>query len=225
MSGRNSISHFLTKKAAEIAADVETAQEFISDVQTIQEFLKNRISNIKLTKKQEEKRKRYQFAYAQASSGRFTDEEVRNLIMSEYGGTVERAYEDMRCMRELYTIVESPDKKFELMLALQTNKRLMIKCEEMGKMDVVAILERNKVNILKQLETLEQNPSENFKGHVFMPVFAPQLINDESIDMKEVMKAINEKRNVKLDLSKLNVLDIPHEDVSNADSLQHPPAP
>lgn len=214
--GKNSnISQYLTRKANDIATATESLLEVTQDWQIILEFLKNRIEGIRLSKKQTEKMKRYQFAYGQASSGKFTDGEVMNLLKSEYGISQTQAYEDMRCMREIYTIVENPNKRYDLMMALQINRRLMIKCEEAGDMMVAAMFEKNRILLLKELQTEDENPAEDFKGHTFIPVFEPSLITDEVIDMKEVMKVINEKRKVKLDITKLTTTDIEHEDIED----------
>lgn len=220
MSNKSNISHYLTKKASEISGLTESLMEVTQDWQIILEFMKNRIETIRLTKKQQAKMQRYQFAYAQASSGRFTDEEVRNLLRAEYTIGHSQAYEDMRCMREIYTVVENPNKRYELMMMLHVNKKLMIKCEEKGELLTVALLEKNRIKILEQLVVEDENPAEDFKGHTYQPLFEPGLISDEVVDMKEVMKIINEKRNVKLDISKISATDIPYEDLDNQDSLQ-----
>lgn len=223
MSNSN-ISQYLVKKSLEIAAATESMVEVTQDWQQILEFMKNRIDDVKLTKKQREKMKRYSFAFHQASSGKFTDNEVRNLLCSEFSISKSQAFEDMRCMREIYISVENPNKRFELMIALQVNKRMMIKCEEMGEMLIWAMLEKNRIKLIDQLQVEEENPAADFKGQIIQPQFAPSMISDEVIDWKEITKMINEKRYAPLALSKL-ITEIPYEDLDDKDSLQQAPAP
>lgn len=223
MSKSSNISNYLVKTGQEIATATESLLEYTQDWQIILEFMKNRIEGIKLTKKQQEKMKRYQFAYGQASSGKFTDAEIVNLLMSEYTIGLTQAYEDMRCMREIYTVVGNINKRYEISIQLQINRRLMIKCEEMGEMLILAMFEKNRVALLKELKELEENPADDFKGHTFIPVFDPKLINEDVIDERELMRVINEKRAVKINLDKIST-DLPYEESRDENPLQPPPA-
>jgi hypothetical protein len=229
MSEKNSnISQYLVRKAQEVATATESLMEVTQDWQLILEFMKNRIEGIKLTKKQHEKMRRYQFAYAQCSTGKFTDQEVMTLLRTEFENVgVSQAYEDMRCMREIYNVIGNINKRYEIHIQMQINRRMLIKAEEADDKIAYAMLEKNRILMMKELQVEEENPAENFKGHVYQPVFDVSLISDEQIDMKEVLRLINEKRGVKLNLSQISATDIPYESIepTDPDLLQSSPDP
>jgi len=217
----NKLTQYLQVSAQEIETATLSLTEVTQDWQVILEFLKNRLENFKLNKRQQEKLRRYQFAYAQSATGRFTDLEVINLLKIEFKINKTQAYEDVRCMREIYGVVAPINKQFELQLELQVNRRLMIKAEDLDDMPSLVQLGRNRIALLKEVQVMDDHPAEDFKGHIIEPVFAPQLINTDVIDMHEVLRIINEKRDKKLNLSTIltGVTDIPHEDLSTADPL------
>jgi hypothetical protein len=218
MSSKNSsISQYLVRKAQEVATATESLMEVTQDWQIILEAMKGRVENIKLSKKQQEKMDRYSFCYKQSCSGKFTDQEVMNLLRSEYNVGISQAYEDMRCMREIYPEIANLNQLFLLQMQLQNNQRMLIKAEEMGDIKGYAMLEKNRKDMMKLIPAKEENPAENFKGHVYQPVFDVSLISDEKIDMNEVLRLINEKRGVKLNLSQISATDITYEPINPND--------
>ena len=54
--------------------------------------------------------------------------------------------------------------------------------------------------MLKELPDEEENPAELFEGHQIEAVFDPTLLGAPAVDMKEVLKAINEKRDKKIQI-------------------------
>ncbi len=128
---------------------------------------------------------------------------------SLYDISLSQAYEDLSCTRELFNSVVNINKQFEINLELQINRNYQRKCEELGDFKAVAALQKNRALLLKLLPDEDINPGEMFEGHVFEAVFDPRLLGAPDIDMKEVLKAVNEKRNKKINIDLFD--DIPYE--------------
>lgn len=205
----------LTKKADAIEKGTNLLLEKTRDWQVIKAYLNNRLVDLELTDIQQKKLERYQFVYNQLVSGKYTDQEVISQLTNKsmYGVSLSQAYEDMSSSREIFASVVNINKRFEINLQLQINRNMQRKAEELGDFKALAALEKNRALLLKLLPDEEENPAEFFEGHIFEAVFDPRLLGAPDIDMKEVLKAVNEKRNKKINIDLFD--DIPFEDVTD----------
>lgn len=203
----------IVKKYQEVEKYTESLLEVVQDWQTIQRHLKNRLEKIKLTKKQQEKLDRYQFAWSMLVSGDADDGQVAEMICQTYHVEKSQAYEDIKCTREVFGSVVSIKKQ----LGLQTQYQIMLKAQSralaLDNMTSFASISKVIHGILKDIEDEEENPASEFHGHVFEPVFDPALLNSgEEVNMKEVLDAINAKRKVKLKMNEIATA-IPYEEI------------
>lgn len=203
----------LIKKAEQISNATELLLSKTKDWQVIKQYLCNRLEEIKLTTKQQEKLERYQFIYNQLISGKWSQADVISAVVKLYNIKINQAYEDMVCTQEIFTSVLNINKRFELNVELQINRNMLRKAEELCDLRAYAQLEKNRVLLLAQIPDEEENPAEFFEGHAWEATFDPTLIGAEDIDMKEVLTQINSKRKTKIKTEMF--ADIEHEDVND----------
>jgi RNase P subunit RPR2 len=207
------VNKALMKKAEQIAYGTELLMAKTRDWQVIKAYLSNRLAEFELTEEQQKKLKRYQFIYDQLSSGKYTDPEVVNQVIKLHGVNQAQAYEDMSCTREIFNSVININKRFEVNLQLQINRNMMRKCEELGDMKAAAALEKNRALLLKLLPDEEDNPAELFQGHIIDAVFDPRLLGAPDVDMNEVLRVVNEKRDKKIKIDMFE--ELLYEDVTD----------
>lgn len=221
---KTDVARALIKKAEGVQKATEKILEITRDWQLIKAYLSNRLDEaFELTPEQEKKLERYKYAYDQLSSGKYTEQEVVAQLTNKklYGVSLSQAYEDLRCSKEIFSTLLSVNRTFEIKLQLDVNRNLMRKAEELGDLKAVAALEKNRAMLLKLLPEEDESPADLFEGHVFEAVFDPRLLGAPDIDMKEVLKLVNEKRGKKIDIDLFE--DIPFENVTDendAASLQ-----
>jgi hypothetical protein len=183
-----------------------------SDWQTIKKFLSNRIDNIQLTATQKKKLERYQFTYNQLSSGKFVDKEVVQQLSSIYGIDQSTAYEDLSDAKELFGFLFSINKLFEIKVQLDLNRIMMQKAKEVSDFRGFAALEKNRTELLKLIPEIEDTPGEHFTPHINEIVFDPSLIGAPEVNMNELLKMINERRGVTINLDAIPEAEvIPNE--------------
>lgn len=197
--------------AAQTATTAESLMEQTKDWQLIQRYLKNRLDEIKLSAKQKKKLERYQYAYAQCSSGRYTDAEVASMLTKTFDIEIRQANVDMNCMREIYSNVVSIHKRFEISQQLLLNKKMLLKAAQMDDLKSYSMLEKNRQSLLAMIEDDENREALDFEGHTFETTFDPALIGGKQVDIKELMAVINEGRSSKLNIDGLDIL--PFEDL------------
>jgi hypothetical protein len=207
------VSKALMKKAEKIAYGTELLMAKTRDWQIIKLYISNRLADIPLTEEQQKKLDRYQFIYNQLVSGKYTDVEVVNQVIKIYKVKQSQAYEDMSCAKELAPSFINVSKRFELTLQLQINRNMLRKCEELGDMKAYAAIEKNRALLLKQLPDDDDNPAEFFEGHMIEAVFDPRLLGAPEVDMKELLRVINEKRDKKIKIDMFDELQF--EDVTD----------
>lgn len=218
----------LQKKADAIMKGTDLLLEKTRDWQTIKAFLSNRLGELELTEMQAAKLKRYQFIYDQLSGGKYTTQEIVSQLTnkSHFGISISQAYEDISCTQEIWNSLLNINKRFEIKLELEINRRLMRKAEELGDLKAVAAFQKNRAALYKLLPDEDDTPADAFEGHVFEAVFDPRLLGAPDVDMKEVLRIINEKRDKKINVDLFD--DIPFEEQSNdtdPNSLQQAAAP
>lgn len=219
MSG---VSDALMKHVQRVHASTEMLLEKTQDWQMIKAYMTNRLRTEEfLTSQQKKKLERYQFIYNQLISGKYTEAEVVTMTMKNYNIKYVQALEDVSCSKEIFVTSVNVNKLFEIKLQLEINRNLQRKAEEIGDMKAVAAFEKNRAMLLKLLPESEENPADLFEGHQLEAVFDPRLLGAPDIDLKEVLRLVNEKRKVKINIDGI-VTDIPYEDLTNEekDTLQ-----
>ena len=194
---REELKVMLAEKAEQVARTAELIMAKTRDWQMVKEYMCNRLEEMELTVTQKEKMSRYQFIYNQLVSGKYTDNQVVNMSAKMHGTKQTQAYEDLAATRELFNSVINVNKSFELNLALEVTKNYMRKCEEMQDFKALQKFNKDKIEIIKQLEDIEDNRGELFEGHVFEMTFDPTLLGAPEItkkDMMDLLKSINSKR-------------------------------
>lgn len=199
----------MQKKANSVMAATEKLMESTRDWQVIKQFIQNRLVDMELTPEQTKKLERYQYVYNQLVSGKYTEQEIVRQLTSDkfYSLSLSQAYEDLAASKELFASVINVNKGFELHLALQLNHIRTRKAEEMGDMKAVAAFEKNRALLIKELPEVEENPAEMFEGHTIEAVFDPSLLGYGPVDMQEVLKVVNEKRDKKIKIDMFEELN------------------
>ena len=196
---------------------IENATAFFveqtKDWQLIKRFLTNRSSEITLTQTQKNKLERYQFVYNQNVLGRYTTSQIVEMMCSQFNIKTTQAYEDVRATKEIFTSVININRLFEITVQLDINRQMIAEARAMQDYKSASALERNRKDLLALLPEKEENPSELFTGHTIEAIFDPRLIGAPDIDLKEVLKVINEKRDIKLNIDQIT--SIPFDEISN----------
>jgi hypothetical protein len=205
----------LKQKAEEIAAAAQAVMAHTHDWQVIEQYMCNRLADVQLTTTQQDKLDRYQYIYNARVSGKYLSKDIVSQLTRNYGVSLPQAYLDMKAAEELFTTVININKRFDYSVMLQLNSDYQRKCVELGDMKSLAKFEKNRIEINKEIEEIEDNRGELFEGHTFEMTFDPTLLGAAPIskdDMKGLLDAINAKRNkkIKTDMfEELNYTDSP----------------
>lgn len=213
---REELKVMLAEKAEQVAISAEIIMAQTRDWQMVKEYMCNRLEEEYLTETQKEKMKRYQFIYNQLVSGKYTDSDIVSMSAKIFDTKKTQSYEDLAATRELFNSVINVNKAFELHLALEITKNYMRKCEEMSDLKQLQKFNKDKIEIIKQLQDIEDNRGELFEGHVFEMTFDPTLLGAPEItkeNMTALLKSINEKRDKKINLSIIE--DLEFKDIPN----------
>lgn len=197
MSNANEIAAVqkaLVAKMESIAQGAMTIAEHTSDWQLIRDYISNRIDGLKLTAKQQEKLKRYQFVYNQLSTGRYIDKEVVSQLKKQYGIEDSQAYQDLRDAKEVFNVVFNINKAFELKLTLDRNWVMMQKAAEINDLKAYAQLEKNRQKLLEMVPDVEKSLADVFQPHTFVLKFDPALIGAPEVDMAAIEAYINQRK-------------------------------
>lgn len=198
MSDSSTIKNALIKKAEQIGFVTDLLLSESTDWQVIRDYLTNRIPGIELTDRQKAKLDRFQFIYNQLTSGKYTDHDVLNSVCRMFNIEIKQAYQDMKDTRELFNVVMSIDRRFELKIQLEVNKKMMNKAIEAGDLKAYAMFEKNRVALIAQIPEEDQAPKDMFHGHQIEAAFAPELLGTDNIDMQAILKDINARRKSKI---------------------------
>lgn len=184
----------LLAKQQAIISGAELLASKTSDWQIIRDYLCNRVANIKLTKKQEEKMNRYQFVYNQLSSGKYLDKEVVSQLEKNFGIEHTQAYEDLRDAKDIFNVLFNINRQFELKLTLDRNWVMLQKAEAAGDTKAYAALEKNRTKLLEMIPEEDKTLIDDFVPHTYILKFDPSLIGAPEVDMKAIMDYINQRR-------------------------------
>jgi hypothetical protein len=197
---KRDVVKLLQDKADQVQRGAEILLAKTRDWQVIKAYINNRLEEITLTPEQQKKFDRYQYIYNQLVSGKYTEHDVIEQIKTIHKVGITQAYEDVRCTRELFCSVVNINKRFEQKMELESARNLKRKCEELQDYRSAAAIQKNIVQLLRDIPDEEENPGELFEGHTYELTFNPTLLGAPAIDMKEVLRVVNEKRHKKINI-------------------------
>lgn len=208
----NDLASALQKRANQISYATELLIDKTRDWQMILEYINNRLKDTRLTETQMEKKKRYEYIYNQTVSGKYTDQEILSQVMNVFNVGLPQAYEDINCSRKVFNSVISIDKNFEIKMELQSARDMKRKCVELCDFKSAAAIQRNIISLMAMLPDVEEDTGSDFTGHEIEATYDPQLLGAPSVDMKEVLTAINAKRKVKIKTELFESLNFDDDD-------------
>lgn len=204
MSNNLKAKDVLAVRAQQIASTAELLAQQTSDWQVIQAYVTGRLLDLQLTPVQEVKLQRYQFAYNQLVSGKYTENEVCEMIQSTYGLTYVQALQDIRESKEIFASSVNINKLFEIRLRIELNKQYIQMAVARGDLRAAAAFEKNGVKLADMLPEAESTAAEHFEPHKNIFVFDPSLLGYgqlEKADVDQLLKDINDKYPGKLNIN------------------------
>lgn len=219
MKENEKVTALLHIKSEQVRTGAEILMKQTRDWQVIKQYLCNRLNDLQLTAVQQNKLMRYQFIYANLSSGKYLKHEVIAMTMRNYDINQRQVYDDITCTQEIFSSVLNINKLFELQNQLEIAKSILRKCIEVNDMDNAAKIQKNILAITAMLPDEETSAGEDFTGHNFEATFDPRLLGSPDIDMHELLTAINAKRKVKINTDMFENISYVQPTDEKADSL------
>jgi hypothetical protein len=199
-----SVQKALIQYANQVKQGAENLLEHTHDWQIIKKYLSNRFAQIELSAGQKIKLERFNFIYNQLASGKYTESEVVNQLMTleKYKLSQSQALADVHATKELWVVALDINKQFEIKLQLDLNKIQLQKADMRGDARGYAALEKNRQKLLAMLPDKDDTPADTFEPHTIIVEFDPALIGAPPIDnLKEFLQEMNSKHKVKIDTS------------------------
>ncbi|WP_347268973.1 hypothetical protein [Paracoccus sp. (in: a-proteobacteria)] len=200
----------LQKRAEQVAFATEIIVSETRDWQMIKQFMQNRLKSTQLSPLQQDKLNRYQYIYNQLASGKYTEQHVIGQLTELYGIEYSQACADLRATQELFTNVLNINKVFEIKMELQAARSMRNKCTEIHDFKAAAAIQKNIVQLLKELKDAEPQGADLFEGITIEASFDPSLLGVAQItnvELKDLMKEINSKRAKKIKLDFIEDID------------------
>lgn len=211
------MSNFLTDNKAAMLRYAEHVTEMTNDYQTIKAFMSARAGDIKLSAKQQEKMKRWQFVYDQLSSGKFTEKEVRQQLMVHFNIEEPTAYRDIQESQELMATTLSINKIFKINCDIQLIEVLQRKANETHQLEAYAKLQKVKNELYKMLPDKEENPGDYFTPRQNIIDFNPALLGVAPVP-EDQMKALFDQLKNEFGIIDVEYVDLP-KDAANTGTL------
>jgi len=184
--------------------------EQTNDWMMIRDYMNNRLGEMKLSDKQKEKLRRYQFAYDQSSSGKYTELEVISQLQEHFGVAEVTAIADLKCSKEIYTTTLAIDKRFEIKMQIELLKIEQQKARDVGNLDASAKLAKCIAEFLKMVPDEIPDRDDAFTPHKNVLTFNPSILGIPAIDkveMNDLLKTLANKFNYKIDTSFMEIED------------------
>lgn len=207
-----SIKKELQEKAKQIEQGVSIIAAKYTDWQMIKKYLTNRLEKNELSESQQKLMKQIQFAHNELMSCKYSEREIVSLLQRTYEISDTTAYRIINQTKEIFSEVLSINKAFELKVELESARTMKRKCEEVQDFKTAALIQKNIVEILKQIEIIENIPGDMFEGHEIITDMDPSLIGAKPIpkeEMTALLKRISIKRGRKFDVEDIDFELIP----------------
>jgi hypothetical protein len=205
MSG---IKDIMLKRQDQVMHGAAAILAVTNDWQCIKEYLCNRLQEDQLSDIQKKKMERYQFMYSHSSKGKYSTQDVISMSMRFFGIGKSQAYEDWSCMNEIFVFVLAVNKRFEIKMQYEAAKLAIAKYTEVGDYKAAEIARKNAGMYLSMMPEEESNIAELFTGHTIQAMYDPRKLGAAPVDYKALAKAINDKRKVPIDLSKIEEAEV-----------------
>lgn len=204
----------------ELIAKAEYMAEQTNDFQVIKSFMNNRFNDLtSLTPQQELKMKRWQFIYDQSSTGKYTDADIRNQLVTHFKITEHQAWDDMRKSQELFTKTLHFDKKFKMMIDLQLLDLMRAKAISNNDIDGFAKLQKQRNDLYRLIPDEEEQPGDYFKPIQLNYAFNPEYMGKTRVPsdkMKSLIEMLKEEH---------GITDIDYEILNDDDNGAETPTP
>lgn len=208
------MSTFLAVNKETLIRQANWMAEQTNDWMMIRDYMNNRLADMKLSANQQAKLRRYQFAYDQLSSGKYTESEVISQLQTHFQVNESTARQDIRHSREIYTTTLAIDKHFEIKMQLDLLKIEQQKARDSGNLEAYAKLTKCITELLKMApEPVEQDDA--FKPHHNSFDFNPAILGIPAIDkteLKELLAVLKAKHNFTADTSFIEDAEIIEDD-------------
>lgn len=184
--------NFIQENKLELVARMEWMAEQTNDLQTIRAYMNNRFANIQLNDNQELKLRRWQFVYDQMSSGKYTQQEIRNQLELHFKIDRSTSLADLRTAQELFSTTLNINKLFKIQMDIQLLDTMQLKAREANKLDEYAKLQKAKNELYKMLPDEVDNPTDNFEARQNIFEYNPELLGMKPVS-SDKMKALIEQ--------------------------------
>lgn len=184
--------------------------EQTNDWMMIRDYMNNRLGEMRLSDQQKTKLRRYQFAYDQLSSGRYTELEVISQLQEHFGVAEVTAISDLKCSKEIYSTTLAINKRFEIKMQIELLKIEQQKARDVGNLDASAKLAKCIAEFLKMVPDEMPDKDDAFTPHQNALTFNPAILGIPAIDkteMNDLLKTLANKYNYKLDTSFIEIED------------------
>lgn len=188
---KKNVQQALIKQQQEIERMAIAASEHLNDIHSIRSYLTRRVAQMELTPTQEHMLSLYEFAYNQLISGKYTDDEVAELVALKCGGNKSEAYAIIRESRDLYCSSIKFNRKWELKREKQVNQLLREKAEAMGDYKAAAAFSKIIAKLIEMSEE-EDEREDTFTGHTLVVSASPEILGVKKPDKKEVKKLLDD---------------------------------
>lgn len=194
----------LINRSKQIAAGAELIAAETNDWMMVQAYMTRRFADQELTTVQQDKLDRYQFIYNQLSCGKYTEQEVCEMVQSIYKRKYGQALQDVRDTKELFASSVNINKLFELKTQLALNRQMMQQAIAANDFRAAANYDKNAGKLISMLPEAEDTAADDFKPHINVFTFDPSLLGLDPVsqeDIDDLVKDIQAQYPGKLDLS------------------------
>lgn len=185
--------------------------EQTDDWMMIRDYMNNRLAGVQLNERQKEKQRRYQYAYNQLCSGKYTESEVIEQITEHFNVADSTAIQDIKCSREIYNTTLAIDKRFEIKMQIEFLKIEQQKARETGNMDAYAKLAKCVAEFIKMSPDDNLDKEEYFQPRQNIMQFNPAILGIPAINTRELsdlLQTLKSKYNFKMDTSFIEEAEI-----------------
>lgn len=184
---------FFQNKEQKLIHQAELAAAETDDYLAVKQYLTRRVSEIQLSDNQAKRLECYQFAYNQLVSGKYTEHEVVDMLISSFTDMSRpKAMQYLRDSKDLFSTTFNINKIFEIKVQLELNRIEQQKASVRGDSQSFARLEKNRVEMMKLIPDVEDDNHEDFEGHVIIPMFDPALLGIDPINKHDLVKLLED---------------------------------
>ena len=190
---------FLSENKADLIRRAEWITQQTDDYQTIKAYMNARMGDISLNNRQQHKLERWQFIYNQLSTGKYTEQEVRQQLMKHFGTPENTSYTDMREAKELMSTTINLNKRFKIQVDIELLDLMKLKARESNNLDAYAKLQKVQNELYKMIPDEEEKPIDHFTPRQNIVQYNPALLGIAPIpeaQMKDLVDQLKREYNI-----------------------------